>query len=66
MPSSSITRSILDAGINLAPGGTWNVGNRREDFLEAGAAAVKLRRTSPESTFPNRSPEMRDKWSAAW
>src|SRR5712664_1856091 len=35
-PSSSITRSIRDAGITGASGGTSNVGNRRERFPDCG------------------------------
>jgi hypothetical protein len=65
MPSSSMTRSIRDAGMIFAPGGTSKEGKRRDDFRFVGIVDVRLWRISVERVFPNRSPDTRDKCCAA-
>src|SRR5713226_9048666 len=65
-PSSSIIRWIRDAGIRGDPGGTSKVGNRRELFFGAGFPGASPRRARVERTLPNRSPETRERCTAAW
>src|SRR5437762_13372875 len=65
-PSSSIIRSIREAGISGDPGGTSKVGNRRELFFGAGFPGASPRRARVERTLPNRSPETLQRCTAAW
>ena len=64
--SSSLTRSIREAGITGASGGTSKVGKRREDLFGGVRRGTRPRRAKLDKTFPSRSPELRDRCIAAW
>jgi hypothetical protein len=57
---------MREAGMIGAPKGISKVGKRRAPFLTLWLFRSKPRRASFETTFPNRSPETRDKcWAAS-